>query len=119
MYEKIKLVLQDDALFYSFLLILVGITAFGLGKLSVVESLAVTGEPAAVNLTTQTRMTQPDVTGGAGVTESLVASKNGTKYHLPSCPGAKQIAEQNKIFFTSANEARAAGYQPAANCPGL
>jgi len=50
---------------------------------------------------------------------TVVASKNGSKYHLPSCSGAKQINEVNKIVFASAEEARAAGYTPAANCKGL
>lgn len=48
-----------------------------------------------------------------------VASKNGTSYHLPSCPGAKQIKPENKIEFISKEEAEKAGYKPAANCPGL
>lgn len=48
-----------------------------------------------------------------------VASKNGTSYHLPSCPGAKQIKPENKISFQSKEEAESRGYKPAANCPGL
>lgn len=48
-----------------------------------------------------------------------VASKNGTSYHLPNCPGAKQIKPENKIEFNSKEEAEKAGYKPAANCPGL
>jgi hypothetical protein len=48
-----------------------------------------------------------------------VASKNSDKYHLPSCSGAKRIAEHNKIWFNSKEEAEGLGYQPAANCPGL
>lgn len=49
----------------------------------------------------------------------VVASKNGTKYHYPWCAGAKQISEKNKIYFSSTEEARAAGYTPASNCKGL
>lgn len=48
-----------------------------------------------------------------------VASKNSTKYHLPGCTGAKRIAEHNKIWFNSKEEAESVGYAPAANCPGL
>ena len=59
-------------------------------------------------------------TVGAAKTEAfLVASKSGTKYHLLDCPGAKTIAEKNKIYFKSIVEAIAAGYTPAANCKGL
>lgn len=49
----------------------------------------------------------------------VVGSKNGTKYHLPTCPGAKQIAEKNLIKFESIEEARSRGYTPASNCKGL
>lgn len=54
-------------------------------------------------------------------TESVgvVASKNGTKYYLPSCSGADRIADANKVWFASPAAATAAGYSPAANCPGL
>ena len=49
----------------------------------------------------------------------LVASKKGRKYHLPECPGAQRIAQENKIYFSTKEEAEETGYQPAANCPGL
>ncbi len=50
---------------------------------------------------------------------AFVASKNGTKYYLPSCAGANRISEANKVWFASAEAAAAAGYAPAANCKGL
>lgn len=48
-----------------------------------------------------------------------VASKNGTKYYLPSCSTANRILEENRVWFGTKDEAAAAGYEPAANCPGL
>lgn len=53
---------------------------------------------------------------GSGV---YVASKNGTKYYLPTCSGAKRISDKNKVWFDTAAAATAAGYGPAANCKGL
>lgn len=50
---------------------------------------------------------------------AYVASKNGTKYHLPWCSGALRIKEENKVWFASKAEAEAAGYEPAANCKGI
>lgn len=52
-------------------------------------------------------------------TSLYVASKNGTKYHLPTCSGAKRIKEENKIWFESKQEAEKAGYEPAKNCKGI
>lgn len=48
-----------------------------------------------------------------------IASKKGEYYHLPSCPGGKAIKPENKIGFSSKEEAEKAGYKPAKNCPGL
>lgn len=48
-----------------------------------------------------------------------VASKNSTKYHLTTCPGASQIKEENKRWFDSKEAAEKAGLTPAANCPGI
>ena len=53
------------------------------------------------------------------VAKVYMASKNGTKYYLPSCGSAKRIKEENRIWFGTKDEAEAAGYAPAANCPGL
>lgn len=49
----------------------------------------------------------------------IVASKKGSKYHYVWCPGAQTIAEKNKRWFTSIEDAQGAGLQPAGNCPGL
>lgn len=54
-----------------------------------------------------------------GKSESVVASKNSTKYHYPWCAGAKQISDKNKVTFDSIESARAKGYTPASNCKGL
>lgn len=59
----------------------------------------------------------PDAT--AGEAGKYVASKSGTKYYLPSCAGADRISDVNKVWFTSAALATAAGYTPAANCDGI
>lgn len=56
---------------------------------------------------------------GSTVTGGYVASKNGSKYHLPWCSGAQRIKEENKVWFETKAEAEKAGYTPAANCPGI
>lgn len=48
-----------------------------------------------------------------------VASKNGKKYYLPTCSGAKSISEANKIWFSAKEEAEKAGYAPSAACKGI
>ncbi|TSC60055.1 MAG: Extracellular nuclease [Parcubacteria group bacterium Gr01-1014_107] len=115
------------------IIFLVGSASFGLGRLSVLESKK---EPVRIeNLPLQAK-----ISGGANVKKELpladgqveegqaqtlpaggmlVGSKNSDKYHFPWCSGAKRIKEENKVYFASAEEARASGYTPASNCKGL
>ena len=76
--------------------------------------------PAAPSAATAT---PPGVTGEPTTAttnaQTYVASKKGSKYHLPTCPGARTIAEGNKIWFATKEEAARAGYTPAANCKGI
>jgi hypothetical protein len=124
MREKFKSLLASDQVFYSILVILVGFGGFFLGggravskpteNLPVVLPATVpSAQPAAALVTQAPAVTSPSEVG------MVVGSKSGTKYHLPSCPGAKQIKPENRIEFATAELAVAAGYKPAANCPGL
>lgn len=92
-------------------LVLASSGSFGLGYLE--------GEQEAAKVPISIEVTGPapsQVRAGEG---KYVASKNGSKYYLASCGGAARISEANKVWFDSALAAQAAGYTPAANCPGL
>ncbi len=114
------------------IVLLVGLSAFGLGRLSVLGEgsprLIIrmsdgttqaprqgSGQAAAVGKAVNSAPS-PSQVANVGV---YVASKSGTKYYLPSCAGVARIKEENKVWFTTAGEAQAAGYTAAANCPGL
>lgn len=106
------------------IVILVGTGSFGLGRLSVSSTLKEPIqiiEPASLGAEAagETRLAVSGQTASVAGSESVVASKTGSKYHFPWCPGASQISEANKVQFTTAEAARAAGYLPAANCKGL
>ncbi|MFZ2167848.1 MAG: hypothetical protein WAV50_03180 [Minisyncoccia bacterium] len=90
------------------LILLASLASFGLGWLTGREA----GQGSA------TSATEPLLVADSG-SGQIVASKNGTKYYLPSCSGAGRISEANKIWFASSAAAVAAGYSPAANCKGL
>jgi hypothetical protein len=136
-------------LFPAVLLIVVGVASFGLGRLSVAPSQsAVQNRLAASSAGGGGSRRLPDDGSLSGQTESgqgksgtqetrngeegtsiqqqamsaagrYVGSRNGTKYHLPWCSGAARIKEENKVWFSSKEEAEAAGYTPAANCKGI
>ena len=100
---------------------LVAAGAFGLGRLSVVggeaPQLVINHSPESLAATAAFDAAPGQAAPlGQG---SYVASKSGTKYYLTTCSGVSRIKEENKIYFRSAGEAAAAGYEPAANCPGL
>lgn len=113
------------------LIVLVGAGSFGLGRMSVTETespepvrivtaplSATQSASAAVPLLGEASVSGTS-TGSVAAEGKLVASKNGTKYHFPWCSGAARIADENKIWFNSAEEAKAKGYAPASNCKGL
>jgi endonuclease YncB( thermonuclease family) len=48
---------------------------------------------------------------------TIVGNRNSKKYHRPDCPGYRDMAERNRVFFKSVAEAEAAGFKRAGNCP--
>jgi len=67
---------------------------------------------------------QPDLSArqtefSQNLTNSLnfVASINGKAYYPKNCKAANVIKEENRVWFTSAEEAEDQGYAPAKNCP--
>ncbi|MCI0664537.1 MAG: hypothetical protein L0220_26045 [Acidobacteria bacterium] len=49
----------------------------------------------------------------------IIGNRNSRVYHLPWCPGYDAVAEQNRVYFDTPSEAKAAGYRLARNCsPG-
>ncbi len=130
MREKFKSWLLNDQLFYGLVIILVGIGSFGLGRASVPETME--NEPIIqiiepITLTSNViNATQPSTVTNTSIPLSdnkkqgqFLASKNGTKYYLPSCSGAKRIKPENIIYFSTREAAESAGYSKATNCAGL
>lgn len=50
--------------------------------------------------------------GVAPTGAQFIASKNGSKYHLVGSGTAKRIKDENKVYFTSQEEAKTAGFEP-------
>ena len=48
---------------------------------------------------------------------TIIGNRNSKKYHRPDCPGYRDMAEKNRIFFKTVEEAEGAGYKRAGNCP--
>lgn len=115
--KKIKPWLAENKsdLFIAFSFFLIAIIGFGLGRLSVSFE-----EPKEAIRVEHTAL--PALAGTGSIqTEGtrFVGSKNGSVYHLPHCSGAARIKEENKIWFSSKEEAESLGYTPAKNCNNL
>ena len=120
-------ILENRDLFPAVLIVVVGVVSFGLGRLDrpaadvAVPFGSMRPTVPLPKLPVVESMEQGDESGQKAVTAagSYVASKNSNKYHLPWCSGAARITEENKIWFSSKEEAEAAGYTPAGNCKGI
>jgi len=104
---KRKLAYIPFDIFVAILICLVGFGAFALGWIAHSEY--------EVNTVRFENIPPLEVSGG----ELFVASVNSDKFHYRWCSGAQRISADNRIYFTSKEEAGEAGYEPASNCPGL
>ena len=112
-WEKIKGWLEKDEVTHGlmvFTVILVGLAGFGLGKLS-----SHAESPVYIEYAKETGDEQESASSDTH-SGQIVASKNGTKFYLPSCRGVGNIREENKIYFQTEEEAVAAGYTKASGC---
>ena len=122
MLSKLKNFVKNNSsdVFIILTVILVALISFGVGRLSAPKT-----EPIQIKNLKQANYNdlelETEETENTDIVYQgkVVASAKGTKYHLPECPGAKQISEQNKIWFNPPQDAEKAGYEPAANCPEL
>lgn len=48
---------------------------------------------------------------------TVIGNRGSMKYHRPDCVGYRDMAEKNRVFFTTVADAEAAGYKRAGNCP--
>lgn len=119
--QKVKGWIQENKgeLFTTAVIFLVGISGFGLGRLSIIFPQK---EPIRIEEAPEVRR-EADRVGAFYANPQAkgkyVGSRSGSVYHSLGCPGATKIKEENKIWFRTKEEALARGYQPAANCPNL
>jgi len=124
--------LLERSTFIALVVVLTALASFALGRLSALEAnrepVRITfpeGREKGISAATSLSVPMPQASAPgrneeAGKPQGMyVGSKNGTKYHLPWCSGAKRISDANKVWFASKEEAASAGYTPAANCKGM
>lgn len=108
--------------------VLIAIIAFESGKISALrhlqEPLKIVDDSADISGQVKPKSPSPksqigtesQKTGATSALGRVVASKNSTLYHFLWCTGSKKIKEENKITFSSEQEAQSKGYTLASNC---
>lgn len=129
LFKQFLKTLQRQDVFMILLIIVVGVASFGLGRLSLEDTQSSVSPVNLENIletyisTEDTPSTSAEKTATSQqentTQRAFVGSKNSDKYHYPWCPGALQMKEENKVWFTSREEAESSGYTPAGNCKGL
>ena len=130
--EPVRVFKMSDGLFIGTVVVLIALGAFGLGKISAYEKREVPisvlkkqNSILANTINTQALVTssavlnQTAAIGDLAIKDMFVASKTGTKYYYPWCSGVDRIKEENKIWFSSVEEAKTRGLTPASGCTGL
>jgi len=129
--SKFKGILANPEYQLAILIVFVALASFTLGRLSdgnftQAKTISTEIDNTAHLLDGTVKNTQVETTEDESKTDfsvqdqgKYVASKNGTKYHLPWCGSAKRIKEENEVWFATKTEAESAGYSPAKNCKGI
>jgi hypothetical protein len=128
MFKKIKgsTGIDQTTAIYFMVIIVVGISAFGLGRLSAEDAISRGDEGIVIKDTQESLESVPRSQlsarkASAIKTESqaggnYVASKNGKLYYPRGCKGANRIKPENEVWFTSSSDAEKLGYAPSSSC---
>ncbi len=109
---------QNFSIIYAFIIILVALSSFGLGRFS--RQNDPQNEPISASQA-------PDISSASNVLNSqegalnqgekrYLASRNGKLYYTAGCSASKRIAEKNIVWFSTSREAEQAGYQLSSSC---
>ena len=127
--EKIKQFIESEKgkdIMIVMIVILVGLGSFELGKLSKESSSSgikieytgsngeqITSQSAnAISASTNAGNLNFESTSG----KNYFASSRGSKYYSVGCSAGKTIKQENRVYFTTGEEAEAAGYELSSSC---
>jgi hypothetical protein len=116
---KSKYNIDNEMILYIFIIIIVGFASFFLGRISI-ESKREENSIIFINQDKITDNIQANALKsefeGKKAIGNFVASKNGKLYYPVSCKLSNRLAEKNKVYFDTKEEAEGAGFTFATNC---
>ncbi len=104
-----------DEAFWIVLVIFVAIGAFSLGMRHQRE-LHLEQNPITISEDNRVVAAWQDYIKNKKSTAEFFASRNGTVYYPLACPSGNRILEENRVYFSTEDEARSAGYKQSARC---
>ncbi len=121
---KSKSGIDKNTILYLSIIVGVGISAFGLGRLSLDNNINnIKNENITILDLDKLPENQYSNDNEIYIEQSFqqeekmyVASKNGKMYYSLGCSGAKRIKVENQIWFRTSEDAEKSGYTKASSC---
>ncbi|OGJ10472.1 hypothetical protein A2456_02355 [Candidatus Nomurabacteria bacterium RIFOXYC2_FULL_36_19] len=124
--EKIKQFLESEQgkdIMIVIIVILVGLGSFELGRLSKVNNSSGIkieypnqDNNLETNVISATDNVSKTVFDSNATGKTFFASSKGSKYYTISCSAGKTIKQENRIYFSTGEEAQQAGYTLSSGC---
>lgn len=127
--EKIKRFVESETgkdILVVLIVILVGLGSFELGRLSkenqssgikieYPDQIEAKGVNVTSNVISSANTSLLDPASNS-IGKTFFASSRGSKYYTISCSAGKTIKQENRVWFTTGNEAEQAGYTLSSGC---
>lgn len=120
---KSKIDIDKSTFLYLCIIIGVGISSFGLGRLSV-DNNFINDDPLIItdrkDLLMNENKNENEISteelSSQSTERRYVASKNGKMYYSLGCSGVKRIKPENEVWFSSREDAEKSGYTLSVLC---
>lgn len=121
---KSKTGIDKVTIMYLLIIIGVGISSFGLGRISLNNSFNENNDSDMAIKETENLLENQNITNNEIFLtqptqpreKRYVASKNGKMYYNLDCSGAKRINPENEVWFNTSEDAEKSGYTLSSTC---
>lgn len=115
---KSKTGLDKETLLYLLVVILVGVSSFGLGRIST-EEILIEDREIMIENNESVQSEDVDISSSEinlSTEKRYIASKNGKMYYSLGCSGASRIKPENAVWFKTREDAEKSGFLFSATC---
>jgi hypothetical protein len=120
--KKIKSFVESEGgkdILIVIIVILVGLVSFELGRLSKENGssgIKILSAQAGSQIATDVELPVSVRSTSVADNKTFFASSKGSKYYSLGCSAGKTIKQENRVYFTTGEEAQAAGYTLSTSC---